>query len=204
MLNKNNISEGNLVYDGEIYNSEYEGFGDLIVLPDGYYPLTSDYIDNVYIADSNNVLYKLYYYPGLENNSEEYEETSVIAKMSKQKIYLEKEYILERAAFLTEDKYGHDNKNQLIHALENIQIGNYSSFTNKEHGRDNLKQIPPEEISQLIRQILYKYDIINKNTYIISESDVRELFVTYIKEKVKSYRKKNGVLSLTDLLTNID
>ena len=199
-LNEKNISDGNLIYDN---NSGYEGYGDLLVLPDGYYPITSDYIDNVYIADSNNVLYKIQYYPGLEKDKDDFDDTSVITKMSKQKIYLEKEYILERAAFLTEDKYGDDNKNQLIHAIENIQDGNYASFTNREHGRDRLKQIPADEISQLIKQILYKYDIINKNTYIISESDIRELFVTYIKEKVKKYRKTNNVLTLTDLLSNI-
>ncbi|MBO6195094.1 MAG: hypothetical protein J6O56_01965 [Bacilli bacterium] len=200
-LNEKNISDGNILYDN---NSGYEGYGDLLVLPDGYYPITSDYIDNVYIADLNNVLYKIQYYPGLEKDYDGFNDTSVITKMSKQKTYLEKEYILERAAFLTEDKYGDDNKNQLIHAIENIQDGNYASFTNREHGRDKLKQIPADEISQLIKQILYKYDIINKNTYIISESDIRELFVTYIKEKVKKYRKTNNVLTLTDLLTNIE
>ena len=57
-----------------------------------------------------------------------------------------------------------------------------------------------------MRQILYKYDIINKNSY-IKESEVRELFVIYIKEKVKKEkidRVKNNVLSLTDLLTNMN
>lgn len=204
MLNKNNISNVDLIYNNGIYTSEYKGYGDLLILPDGYYPITSEYIENIYVADSSNVLYKIYYYPGLEKDEEEYNDTSVLIKMSKQKIYLEKEYILERAAFLTEDKYGNDKKNQLIHALENIEGGNYSSFTNKEHGRDKLKTISPEEINQLMRQILYKYDIINKNTYIISASEIRELFTKYIKEKVRIERKKNNILTLTDLLTNVE
>ena len=53
---------------------------------------------------------------------------------------------------------------------------------------------------------LYKYDLINKNSY-INDSDVRDLFVTFIKEKVrkeKMDRVKNNILSLTDLLTNMD
>lgn len=191
------------ILDGEAYyNQSYEGYGDLLILPDGYFPLFSEYFDTLYIADYSNVLYKLSYYPGLKRDSEEMNETSVITRIPKNKVYLEREYILERSSFLTEDKYGDENKNQLLTALEKIKDGVYSSFTNREHGRENLKQIPPEEINQLMRQILCKYGIIDKNT-IAKESDIRELFVRYIKNKVKDERKKNNVLTLTELLTNV-
>ena len=92
---------------------------------------------------------------------------------------------------------------KITSAGKNIKEGNYNHFTNKEHGRENLKQVPPEEINQLMRQILYKYDLINENEY-IKESDLRELFVYHIKNKVKKYRKENNVLSLTELLTNVN
>ena len=206
-LNKRNLINRSLNFNEETNEYLYEGYGELLILPDGYFPVTSDYVDNVYISDSSDVLYKLVYYPGLEKeNEEEMDTTSVITKISKQKIYLEREYILERSSFLTEEKYGENNPNQLLCALENIESGNYTSFTNKEHAREDLRQVPPEEINQLTRQILYKYDLINKNSY-INDSDVRELFVTFIKEKVrkeKMDRVKNNVLSLTDLLTNMD
>lgn len=206
-LNKRNLLNRTLSFNEDTNDFIYNGYGELIILPDGYFPVTSDYIDNVYIANSSDVLYKLVYYPGLEKeNEEEMDTTSVITKMPKQKIYLEREYILERSSFLTEEKYGEERPEQLLLALESIESGNYASFTNKEHAREDLRQVPPEEINQLMRQILYKYDIINKNSY-IKESEVKELFVIYIKEKVKKEkmdRVKNNVLSLTDLLTNMN
>ena len=199
-INKELLSDSNRYND----NTGFEGYGELVVLPDGFSPVTGKYRDNTYIEDCDNALYKIIYYPGLsKENEDDMDTTSVITKIPKYKVYLEREYILERSAFLTEDKYGKDNPNQLLTALENIKEGKYNHFTNREHGRENLKQVPPEEINQLMRQILYKYDLINENEY-IKESDLRELFVYHIKNKVKKYRKENNVLSLTELLTNVN
>lgn len=200
LINKDVLSSSTVNDNG------YEGYGELIILPEGYYPLTCDEIDTTYIGNNSNSFYKINYYPGLEKDSEDFEETTVITKIPKQKIYLEKEYILERASMLTEDKYGNEKTNQLLSALEEVRNGVYKKFTNKEQGRDKLKSISPEEISQLMRKILHKYDWIEKNQYIY-ESDVRELFVKFIKEKVKKEkmeRNKYNVLSLTDLLTKMD
>lgn len=184
------------------YNG-FEGYGDLLILPDGYFPISSDYLDYTFITDNNNSLYKIIYFPGLEKDQENLDETSFIDNIPKQKIYLEREYILERAAFLTEEKYGYDKPNQLISALEEVQNGIYNRFTNRDHGREDLKQIPPEEIPHLMRQILYKYDVISKYDR-VTESDVRELFTKKIKFNVKKYREKNGFETLTNILSNME
>ena len=213
-INKNNIN------NEEIYqNIGYEGYGSLLILPDGYFPLFSDELNYTFIADSNNVLYKIIYYPGLDKNQDNPNETTFIERMPKQKIYLEREYVLEKSSFLTEEKYGENNPYQLLSALQEVQNGFYNKFTNRDHGREDLKQVPPEEIPQLMRQILYKYDIINKNDY-ITDTEVRNFFVVYIKRKVfdklkkdqekkieeekKDELEKKLLLSLTDLLTNAE
>ena len=135
-LNKRNLLNRTLSFNEDTNDFIYNGYGELIILPDGYFPVTSDYIDNIYIANSSDILYKLVYYPGLEKeNEEEMDTTSVITKIPKQKIYLEREYILERSSFLTEEKYGEERPEQLLLALESIESGNYASFTNKEHAR---------------------------------------------------------------------
>lgn len=177
----------------------FEAYGDKIIIPDGLFPVGSRQTSYVYLADEENVLYKISYYPGMNKNQEEFE-TSVVSKLPFNKIVTEKEFILEKACILTEQKHGSKNINHLKHAIESALVGNYSFITNEDNSRTKVRTKVKDDIISCIYQTIIKNDdykdLVDKST----QEEIIDMYVDYVKEKLKIENKNFGMVFLADFM----
>lgn len=200
-LNIRSMNYVNLYYNYDYSNIiGFEAYGDKIIIPDGLFPIGSRQTNYVYLANEENVLYKISYYPGMNKSEDEEFETSVVSKLPYKNIVTEKEYIFEKACILTEQKHGSKNKNQLRHAIESALVGNYSFITNEDYSRTKVRTKVNEEVLNCIYQTLIKNDeykdFIDKST----QEEIIDMYVSYIKEKLKKENKNFSMVFLADFM----